>query len=343
MKDQDNIMSFKYQTELDFAKSLMTACATITKSVQDKHIDAQKKADRSPVTIADYAVQAFVAKAIQDKFPGDMLVGEESGSTLLEDKNLLHGVVDQLKPFYSNVKIEKVIKWIDQGKGTGGNRFWVLDPVDGTKGFLRRMQYVTAMALVVDGEVEIGVIGCPNLNPDFINKTISFEIKHQVENQGGVAFAGNGMGAWWQNFKTGSETISLKVSEEEKINQVRIVRSFEDAHTNSSQIEGFISNARTNKATVRMDSQAKYVLLAGGFAELLLRLPPEDIPDYHENIWDQAPAYRVILESGGKMTDMLGQPLDFTTGVKLLNNRGIIASNGKIHQQSVRILSQLIK
>ena len=317
MNDQDILIPFRYQAELDFAKSLMAACATITKSVQEKHIDAQQKADRSPVTIADYAVQAFVAKAIQDNFPGDMLVGEESGSTLREDKNLLNGVVDQLEPFYSSVNAENVSKWIDQGKGTSGNRFWVLDPVDGTKGFLRRMQYVTALALVVDGEVEIGVIGCPNLNPDFINKSTSFEINQQHENQGGMAFAGKGIGAWWQNFKTGSEIIPLRVSGEEKIDRVRIVRSYEDAHTNSGQIEGFISKAGINVAPVRMDSQAKYVLLAGGFAELLLRLPPEDIPDYHENIWDQAPAYRVILKSGGEMTDMLGRPLDFTTGVKL--------------------------
>lgn len=342
MREQHNKLPFKYQTELDFAKNLMTVCAVITKNVQDKHIDAQQKADRSPVTIADYAVQAFVAKAIQDKFPGDILVGEESGSTLLKDQNLLNGVVDQLKPFYSNANSETISQWIDRGKGVSGKRFWVLDPVDGTKGFLRKMQYVTALALVVDGEVEIGVIGCPNLNPDFAKEIPSIDINLQAENNGGVAYAGKGTGAWWQDFKKDSEIITLKVSEEKRINQIRIVRSFEDGHTNRGQIENFISIAGIEVEPVRMDSQAKYVLLAGGFAELLLRLPPDENPNYHENIWDQAPAYRVILESGGKMTDLLGQPLDFTTGDKLLNNRGIMASNGLIHEQSTDILSQLI-
>ena len=41
--------------------------------------------------------------------------------------------------------------------------FWCLDPIDGTKGFLRGGQYAVCLALVVDSVVEIGVIGCPNL------------------------------------------------------------------------------------------------------------------------------------------------------------------------------------
>ena len=40
---------------------------------------------------------------------------------------------------------------------------WVLDPVDGTKGFLRGDQYSVCLALIVDGIVQLGVVGCPNL------------------------------------------------------------------------------------------------------------------------------------------------------------------------------------
>ena len=43
---------------------------------------------------------------------------------------------------------------------------WTLDPIDGTKGFLRKGQYAVCLALIVDSEVELGVMGCPNLPVD---------------------------------------------------------------------------------------------------------------------------------------------------------------------------------
>ena len=54
---------------------------------------------------------------------------------------------------------------IDRGNATGLDcqRFWTLDPVDGTKGFLRGQQYAVCLALIVGGQVQLGVIGCPNL------------------------------------------------------------------------------------------------------------------------------------------------------------------------------------
>ncbi len=62
---------------------------------------------------------------------------------------------------------------------------------------------------------------------------------------------------------------------------------------------------------VRMDSQAKYFLLAGGQAELSMRLLAPERADYREFIWDQAPGYRVVLEAGGIITDTDGNSLDF--------------------------------
>lgn len=54
---------------------------------------------------------------------------------------------------------------IDRGNYAGGakGRHWALDPIDGTKGFLRGGQYAVCLALIVDGIVQVGVIGCPNL------------------------------------------------------------------------------------------------------------------------------------------------------------------------------------
>ena len=59
-----------------------------------------------------------------------------------------------------------VLSWVDRGRAhADGGRYWTLDPIDGTKGFLRGEQYAVALALIEGGEVVVGLLGCPNL-PD---------------------------------------------------------------------------------------------------------------------------------------------------------------------------------
>jgi len=317
------------QNELNFARQLMSGCAQITRSVQEQHIVSQSKSDRSPVTIADYAVQAYVAQAIRAHFPADILVGEESSSTLLQDQDLLTGVTAQVQALLPQSTSQQICEWIDDGKGQPSttSRFWVIDPVDGTKGFLRRMQYVTALALIIDSQVVLSVLGCPNVS-----------LYHYT---GGLVYAAISQGAFWQPFEFPNRRFRIHVSSQTAMEDARLVRSFEDSHTNSAQIESLVQSGHISADPVRMDSQAKYVILAAGQADLLLRLPPDDRPDYRENIWDQAPAYRVILEAGGQMTDALGQPLDFSTGVQLTHNQGIVATNGHLHAQTLNILEKI--
>lgn len=312
--------------ELQFAINLMAGCATITHNVQLKHINSQEKADHSPVTIADYAVQAYVAQAILQNYPDDAMVGEEAGNFLRQDETLLEEVTDQVKIVLPGSTPDMVSDWIDHGQGLPKGRFWVLDPVDGTKGFLRRMQYATALALIEDGEVILGVLGCPNL--PYTGQT------------GVMAYAYHGQGAWWQSFNQQMDAQPMRVSEIKELSQFRILRSFEDSHTDSSRIDSFASQAGVTVDPVRMDSQAKYFLLAGGQADLSMRLLAPERADYREYIWDQAPGYRVVLEAGGTITDTDGKPLDFSTGRRLTNNRGIFATNGWIHEEALKILQQ---
>ncbi len=305
----------------------MKDCTRITQSVQQTHILTQEKLDHSPVTIADYAVQAFIARALALKFPSDALVGEESSTTLLQNEELLEAVTIQLKKIEPEINPQEVCQWLDYGSRINAKRFWVLDPVDGTKGFLRKMQYVTALALVDAGEVVISVIGCPEL-----------KLLSQV---GGFTCAALGKGAYWQAFNDPREKVPLRVSSQRDLSSALLIRSFEDAHTNANQIEKFAQLAGIETEPVRMDSQAKYALLANGNAEILLRLPSEDRPNYRENIWDQAPAYRLVLEAGGEMTDRFGRSLDFLTGKTMTKNIGVVATNGHLHQQTIDILAQI--
>ena len=52
---------------------------------------------------------------------------------------------------------------LSEGAQEYSDRFWTLDPIDGTKGFLRSQQYAIALALIVDGEIVVAALGCPNL------------------------------------------------------------------------------------------------------------------------------------------------------------------------------------
>ncbi len=312
--------------ELQFAVDLMAGCAVITHNVQQKHIISQDKADHSPVTIADYAIQAYVAQALMNGYSQDEMVGEEGSHLLTQDESLLDEVSDQVKVILPNARPDLVCDWIDHGQGQPEGRYWVLDPVDGTKGFLRRMQYATALALVEDGEVILGVLGCPSL--PYGGYT------------GVLAYAYHGQGAWWHSYDDPTSTKPLRVSDIDDLSQFRMLRSFEDSHTDSPRIDSFAKLAGMTVDPIRMDSQAKYFLLAGGQAELSMRLLAPERAKYREFIWDQAPGYRVVLEAGGTITDTDGKPLDFTTGRRLTKNRGIFATNGQIHEEALKILQQ---
>jgi 3'(2'), 5'-bisphosphate nucleotidase len=87
-----------------------------------------------------------------------------------------------------------------------------------------------------------------------------------------------------------------------------------------------------------MDGQTKQVLLAAGAAELLMRIPIE--PDYREAIWDHAAGALLVEEAGGRVTDLDGLPLDFTTGRHLLRNTGLIASNGLLHDTVLGVIRE---
>ena len=106
--------------------------------------------------------------------------------------------------------------------------------------------------------------------------------------------------------------------------------SVEKAHTHRG-VSGQVAEQLAVVADpVRMDSQCKYGLLAQGAAELYLRIP-RDV-NRSENIWDHAAGSLLVEEAGGRVSDLDGLPLDFGRGRTLAANRGIVASNGAVHE-----------
>jgi 3'(2'), 5'-bisphosphate nucleotidase len=296
------------------------------------------KADGSPVTAADFVVQAFVASRLAQQLPVDPLVAEEDASALRADaasdvrKQVLR-LVGQMLPD-AEVEMEQMFAWIDRGRGVCGHRFWTLDPIDGTKGLLRGGQYVIALALVVHGTVEIGIIGCPRLSLTTAPASTSNVPEHatvtavEEDTDGGVAIAAQGRGAWWMPLNGGHLT-RLSVSSESDPAKTRALHPRESRHSDVDELHRVLRALRSSAPPVLMDGQTKHVLLAAGAAELLMRIPVN--PDYREAIWDQAAGALLVEEAGGRVTDLDGLPLDFTTGRHLLRNTGLIASNGRLH------------
>ena len=328
-------MTIRENSALLSALNVVRQSCRLVKLIESELVlPAIQKDDRSPVTVADFASQALIAKHFLETNPGISLVGEENSTAIqtAEARPALDTVTAFITRLIPDATPLKVCHWIDHGAAQPGGTFWTLDPIDGTKGFLRGDQYVVALALIEDGLVKIAILGCPNLSPslDRVNG-----------GSGSLVYAVQGQGTWIQSLEDNSPPQQLLVSDCRDPQNARVLRSFEKAHTNVSQVDKFGIALNINAAPVRLDSQAKYALLAGGKGDLLLRLISPARPDYREKIWDQAAGSLILEEAGGMITDLDGKPLDFTTGRQLENNRGVLATNGILHNAALQAIRSI--
>lgn len=310
-----------YQKELETAIAAVRAAAALCREVQSSIAKGVlKKADRSPVTVADFGSQAIVCKTIMDVFPDDAVVGEEAADALREAGNeaLRDKVVQNVSAHIPGADQETVLGWIDRGGDNAhGSRFWTLDPIDGTKGFLRNEQYAIALALIEDGQVQVAALCCPNLAISNDNAAVGLVFG---------AVAGAGVAA---HELDGGRVVDVATSKQSDPTKARFCESVESGHSSHDDAASVAADLGITEPSVRLDSQAKYAVVARGEADIYMRLPTR--PGYTERIWDHAAGMLVIEEAGGKVTDIDGNPLDFTHGRGLEQNRGVIASNGLLH------------
>ena len=312
----------KYEREVEVALEAVRRSASVCRSVQLKIApEAMQKNDRSPVTIADFASQALICRALLEAFPDDPVIAEEDANALRdpEGKLFLEQIHTELQAFGAPTDLA-ILSWIDHGGGVEYTpRFWTLDPIDGTKGFLRGDQYAVALALIIEGQVTVAALGCPNLDL--------------------LAWAVRGEGAKAAPLFGDDPPAAIQVSTQADIAQFRTCESFESGHSRHDLSAKFVETLGIEAAPVRMDSQAKYAAVARGDAEVYLRLPTRK--DYVEKIWDHAAGSLVVQEAGGTVTDVSGKPLDFTLGQLLGNNRGIVVSHGVEHERILATLREL--
>jgi len=289
--------------------------------------DALVKCDASPVTVADYSVQAVTAAMLEAQRPEDLLVAEEASAALRlpEHAATLESILTVVRTIYPDVDADRLCAWIDRGASRAEDSFWVMDPVDGTKGFVRGGQYVVALAYVQHGKVMFSALGCPHLNR---------HLHPHRDGEGSLLLAVRGEGAWVTAFGE-DDWRRLTVSTQYEPSKARITHSFEPTHLNRAVLDGLLEVLDVGVDTLPMDSQAKYAMLAGGTSDLLFRLTSAGRPPGAEYIWDHAPGVLMVEEAGGRVTDLFGSPLDFTQGRRLAANTGVLVSNGCLHDAAL--------
>ncbi len=255
--------------EVEFALDFAMMAGSLASQIErETKIKSLTKTDLSPVTTADFAVQALAGCLLRKVFPEDVLVGEESAAMLAEvdNNNSLTEITHFLGRYLPEATPRLTCDWINHGTATPGERFWTLDPIDGTKGFIRGHQYATALALIEKGRVQLGVLTCPKL---FV---VPGKADIVPSGEGSVLFAVRGEGAW--AMRIGSrEMTRVRVSPSANPADAVLVRSFEDSHTDTDQIRRLVDALGIVAKPVRMDSQTKYALIAAGVADVLLARP----------------------------------------------------------------------
>ena len=306
-------------TALDAARVAARLCSEVRSGFGGGSLT---KNDRSPVTVADFGSQAIICRMIRDVFPNDPIVAEEDSSALRASPETLEEVRRLVENQMGDVSSDDVCAWIDDGDNvSGGSRFWTVDPIDGTKGFLRGDQYAVAIALIVDGMPVVAALACPAL---------------EISGWEGVVFAAErGTGAFVMPVESDINDASddaarrISVSATTEAAQAVFCESLESAHSSHGVSARAAAKLEITAEPLRLDSQAKYGVVAAGLADVYMRIPRGD---YREKIWDHAAGALVTTEAGGAVTDLDGQPLDFSRGHTLSHNRGILATNGHLHQ-----------
>lgn len=225
------------------------------------------------------------------------------------------------------------------------DQFWCLDPIDGTKGFLRKGQYCVALALLERGVPTVGILACPNLPPSSSSQQRSDCAQGEDGRRGGhegcIFVACKGRGCYEVGMEPSTyvrrlgggaaagfageaprDGVDDAFACEEDPSRARFCVGVEQGFNDPDGLTvamGEYLHGGLDVGTgeilycTRMDSQVKYGVIARGDAEFYVRLPKS----HRDNIWDVAAGALCLEEVGGKVTDLDGNPLDFSRGAKL--------------------------
>jgi len=231
----------------------------------------ETKPDLTPVSEADRAVEQALRARLAGVRPEDRVVGEE------------YGGAEEAVP--------------------GGARRWIVDPIDGTKGYVRGMQvWATLLALEQDGELAVGVVSAPALG------------RRWWSARGAGAFTSDGPGA---------PPRRLRVSAVRDLADAQLCFGGMEEWRQAGRLEALLTLSAGCWRTRGYGDFWQYMLVAEGAAEIAL--------DPSVSIWDLAAPMAIVQEAGGRFTDHTGAP---TAG-----GGSAIATNGLVHEAARAVIA----
>jgi 3'(2'), 5'-bisphosphate nucleotidase len=243
------------------------------------HVEQKENAyDSEPVTEADRAANALIVAGIRHEFPDDGILAEES---------------------------------IDTERRLGKRRVWMIDPLDGTKGFISRgADFAVQIGLAVDGESVLGVVYQPLPRVMY--------------------WAARAGGAWIERNGTAAER--ARVSDVSDIRHMRLAAS--RSHR-SPRMDRVVRALGLEQEVQRNSVGVKVGLLIERRCDLYIHLSPRT------KQWDTCAPEAILSEAGGRFTDLFGVPLRYNSP-EVENRNGIVATNGAAHDRIIEQLAPLL-
>ena len=276
------------------------------------------KGDGSVVTICDFALQALIINGLHQAFPDDKVLGEEDLSAvppalLAQARTLLPDGFD-------------VSACPGTVRDLRHHRVWVIDPIDGTQGFVTRGHFAIATALLVDRQLKCSITAWPRHSRELTGIAIDGPA---------IFVAVEGAGAWAIDPATGNQ-IRVKIPA-----NPRNVITYSNATGRMSPTVSSVMKALALEEGVSMISMTKGFVLAGGNAKAYAKYHSND-----EKAWDVAPFELFVREAGGFATTADGAPISYTdVGTVADSSRGLMftAADPEFHQRACAALRDALK
>ncbi|GMK56022.1 hypothetical protein CspeluHIS016_0210780 [Cutaneotrichosporon spelunceum] len=338
-----------------YAREITVAITAVQNAVQissrvlaAKDKGVVEKEDQTPVTVADLAIQALLTASIHASFPDDSFVGEESSKALRASPSLLEAVWALLQEVResgacvpaSREQLCDMLDWCGNGEPSSG-RFWVFDPIDGTKAFIRGQNYAINVCLMSGGKQAMSCVGIPMLSP-----THTGPINNDTtDSEGSIMIATLGGGVYIRPL-AGSPDLPPR----------RLPRRTADASTRLTAVtcvegtDSAVPGLNTKVAARLGITYPGNDLLAWVLRWAVCGLGAADCTvwvyrkrERRGKIWDHAGAILLFEEAGGKVSDVHGRPIDFMAGRTMTGNFGFVGALEGVHGHVLATVQDIVK
>lgn len=278
-----------------------------------------QKPDTSYVTPADYAVQYHLYTSLSEAFPEVAFIGEES--LLIHEYDKLPHIMRLASRLTPNATLDSIAAAL-QPTHTTSEIFWLVDPIDGTAGFIKNRFFAVTVSLFYEGKPVLSVIACPD------DQGTSFKMYSAAKGQGVQLFT---------SLTSTTMPVQAGQSSTNKFCEASLAARNQQ-HFSTLQLSAALPG---RPEAYRIDSQYKYALVAENAVDFFIRLPFSSTRSYS---WDHAPGAFLVEEAGGIVSDISGAPLCYNPETLTLQNHSIILASGNrsIHEKVLQVLRHQI-